>query len=88
MNTFSGSHQCSMLLMASILLGNKSIDSSELFCYMFPHVNASYVNSLIKSDSNLCHGECAKSSHLTDEYNEYAQTCQNCKKEHCDIEKW
>jgi hypothetical protein len=33
------------------------------------------VNSLLESDSNLCHDECAKSSHLTDENNEYAQFC-------------
>ncbi len=33
-------------------LGNKSIASSELFCYVFPHANVSYVNSLIESDSN------------------------------------
>ncbi len=74
-NTFSGSHQWSMPLMASALLGNKSIVSSELFRYVFPHVNVSYVNSLLESDSNLCHGECAKSSHSTDENNEYAQSC-------------
>jgi hypothetical protein len=60
-NTLSGSHQWSMLLMASALLGNKSIVSSELFRYVFPHANVSYMNSLIESDSNLCHGECAKS---------------------------
>ncbi len=53
MNTFSGSHQWSMLLMESTLLGNKSIVSSELFRYIFQHGNVSYVNSLIKSDSNL-----------------------------------
>jgi hypothetical protein len=64
-----------MSLMASALLGNKSIVSSELFRYVFPYVDVSYVNSLIESDSNLCHGECAKSSHLTDENNEYAQSC-------------
>jgi hypothetical protein len=74
-NTFSGSHQWSMALMASALLGNKSIVSSELFRYVFPHANVSYVNSLIESDSNLCHGECAKSSHLMDENNEYSQSC-------------
>jgi hypothetical protein len=34
------------------------------------------MNSLIESDSNLCHGECAKkSSHFMDENNEYAQSC-------------
>ena len=64
-----------MPLMASALLGNKSIVSSELFRYVFPHANVSYVNSLIESDSNLCHDECAKSSHLMDENNEYAQSC-------------
>jgi hypothetical protein len=74
-NTFSGSHQWSMPLMASALLGNKSIVSSELFRYVFPHANISYVNSLINSDSYLCHDKCAKSSHLMDENNEYAQSC-------------
>ncbi len=74
-NSFSGSHQWSMPLMASALLGNKSIISSELFRYIFPHANVSYVNSLLESDSKLCHGECAKSSHLTDHNNEYAQSC-------------
>ncbi len=64
-----------MPLMASTLLGNKSIVSLELFRYVFPHANVSYMNSLIKSDSNLCHYECAKSSHLMDENNEYAQSC-------------
>jgi hypothetical protein len=64
-----------MLLTASALLSNKSIVSSELFHYLFPHAIFSYVNSLIESYSNLCHGECAKSSHLTDENNEYAHSC-------------
>jgi hypothetical protein len=40
-NTFSGSHQLSMPLMAPALLGNKSIISLELFCYVFPHANVS-----------------------------------------------
>jgi hypothetical protein len=53
MNTLSGSHQCSMPLMASALLGNKSIISSELFRYIFPHANVSYVNSLLQSDSHF-----------------------------------
>ncbi len=61
--------------MASALLGNKSIISSELFHYVFPHANVSYVNSLLESDSNLCHDECVKSSHSTDANNEYAQSC-------------
>ena len=64
-----------MSLMASALLGNKSIVSSELFRYVFPHANVSYVNSLMDSHPNLCHGECAKSLHSTDENNEYAQSC-------------
>ncbi len=64
-----------MHLMASALLGNKSIISSELFCPVFLHANVSYMNSLLDSDSNLFHGECAKSSHSTDENNEYAQSC-------------
>ncbi len=61
--------------MASALLGNKLIVSSELFSYVFPHANVSYMNSLIESDSILCHGEFAKSSHSTDENNEYSQSC-------------
>ncbi len=64
-----------MPLMALALLGDKSIISSELFRYVFPHANVSYVNSLIESDSNLCHGECANSLHSMDENNEYAQSC-------------
>ncbi len=64
-----------MLLMTSALLGNKSIVSSELFCYVFPHANVSSMNSLIEFHPNLCNGECAKSSHSTDENNEYAQSC-------------
>jgi hypothetical protein len=42
-NTFSGSHQWFMPLMTSALLGNKSIASSELFCYIFLHANVSYM---------------------------------------------
>jgi hypothetical protein len=52
MNTFSGSHQWSMPLMVSALLGNKSIVSSELLCYVLPHANVSYVNSLMDSHPN------------------------------------
>ncbi len=33
------------------------------------------MNSLLDSDSNLCHGECVRSSHSTDENNECAQSC-------------
>jgi hypothetical protein len=35
-NAFLGSHQWSMPLMASALLGNRSIISSELYRYVFP----------------------------------------------------
>ncbi len=64
-----------MPLMASALLGNKVIISSELFHYVFPHTSVSYVNSLLQSDSNLCHDESVKSSHSMDENSEYAQSC-------------
>ncbi len=64
-----------MPLMTAALLGNKSIVSSELFRYIFPHANVSYVNSLLESDSKMCHSECAKSSHLMNENNEYAHSC-------------
>jgi hypothetical protein len=74
-NTFSGNHQWSMPLMASALLDKTSIVSSELFCYIFPPANVSYMNSLLESDSNLCHDECVKCSHSMDENNEYAQSC-------------
>jgi hypothetical protein len=40
-NSFSGSHQWSMPLTSSALLGNKSIFTSEIFCYVFPHANVS-----------------------------------------------
>ncbi len=60
--------------MASALLGDKSSVNSELFRYVFPHWNVSYLNLLVESDSNLCHDECAKSSHSMDENNEYAQS--------------
>jgi hypothetical protein len=46
-----------MPLMASALLGNESIISSELFRYVFPHSNVSYVNSLLQSDPNLCNDQ-------------------------------
>ena len=74
-NTFSGSHQWSMPLMALALLGNKSIVSSELFRYVFPHANVSYIDSLMDSHPNLCHDKCAENSYLNGESNEYAQTC-------------
>jgi hypothetical protein len=74
-NTLSGSHQWSMPLMASALLGDKPIISSELFCYVFPHANVSYVNSLLQTDSNLCHDESVNSLCSMDENNQNAQSC-------------
>jgi hypothetical protein len=62
-------------LMASALLGNKSVISLELFCYVSPHANVSYVNSLLQFDSNLCNNESVKTSCSIDENNEYAQSC-------------
>ncbi len=64
-----------MPLMALALLGNKIFVSSELFHYVFPHANVSYIDSLMDSHLNLCHGECAESSYLNGKSNEYAQTC-------------
>jgi hypothetical protein len=43
-NAFLGSHQWSMPLMALALLGNRSIISLELYRYVFPHANVSYMN--------------------------------------------
>jgi hypothetical protein len=63
-----------MPLMASTLLGNKSIISSELFRYVIPHANVSCVNSLLQFDLNLCH-DSKNSSRSMDENNEYAQSC-------------
>jgi hypothetical protein len=74
-NTFSGSHQWSMPLMASAFLGNKFIISSELFHCIFPYANVSYVNSLLQFDSNLCNYESVKILSSIDENNEYAQSC-------------
>jgi hypothetical protein len=66
-----------MPLMASACLGNKSIVSSELFRYIIPHANVSYVNSMLQSDSKLFHDESVKSSCFMDENNEYAQSCRD-----------
>ncbi len=64
-----------MPLMALAHLGNKSIVSSELFRYLFPHANVSYIDSLMDSHPNLCHGIRAESSYLNGKSYEYAQTC-------------
>ena len=64
-----------MPLVASALLGKKSIITSELSCYVFQHANVSYIDSLMDSQPNLCHDECAENSYLNGESNEYAQTC-------------
>jgi hypothetical protein len=63
-----------MPLMASALLGNRSIISSELYRYVFPHANVSYVNSLLPSRSDLSN-EQNKPTSSVDDNNEYAQSC-------------
>jgi hypothetical protein len=73
-NAFSDSHQWSMPLMASALLGNRSIISSELYRYVFSHANVSYVNSLLPSCSDLSN-EQNKPISSVDDNNEYAQSC-------------
>jgi hypothetical protein len=73
-NAFLGSHQWSMPLMASALLGNRSIISLELYCFVFPHANVSYVNSLLPSRSDLSN-EQNKPTSSVDDNNEYAQSC-------------
>jgi hypothetical protein len=73
-NAFLGSHQLSMPLMASALLGNRSIISLELYCYVFPHANVSYVNSWLPSRSDLSN-EQNKPTSSVDDNNEYAQSC-------------
>jgi len=73
-NTFSGSHQWSMPLMASALFGNRSIISSEIFRYVFPHANVSYVDALYSPDSNLNNNLSKEISNKNDT-NEYAHSC-------------
>ncbi len=73
-NSFSGSHQWSMPLMASALFGNKSIVSSEIFRYVFPHANVSYVDELYCFDSNLEYNS-NKSTSSKNDTNEYAHSC-------------
>ncbi len=74
-NSFSGSHQWSMPLMASTLLGNnKSIINSKLSCYIFLLENVSYVNSLQLSDSDLSNDQ-NKPRCSIDDNNEHEQSC-------------
>ncbi len=63
-----------MPLMASALLGNQSIISSELYRYVFPHAYVSYMNSLLPSRSDLSN-EQNKPTSSVDDNNEYAQSC-------------
>jgi hypothetical protein len=60
--------------MASALFGNKSIVSSEIFCYVFPHANVSYVDELYGLDSNLKYNSSQSTSSKNDT-NEYAHSC-------------
>ena len=63
-----------MPLMASALFGNKSIISSEIFRYVFPHANVSYIDALYSSDSNLNNNSSESISNENDT-NEYAHSC-------------
>ncbi len=73
-NAFSGSHQWSMPLMASALLGNRSIISLGLYQYVSPHENVSYVNLLLPLHSDLSN-EQNKPTSSVDDNNEFAQSC-------------
>jgi hypothetical protein len=73
-NTFPGSHQWLMSLMASALLGNKSIVSLELFCYIFPHANVSFNDSLLPSKTDLS-DDTSHSISFDKNSNEYTQSC-------------
>jgi hypothetical protein len=63
-----------MPLMASALFGNKSIVSSEIFRYVFPHANVSYVDESYCSGSNLEHN-LSESTSSKNDTNEYAHSC-------------
>ena len=63
-----------MPLMASALFGNKSIVTSEIFRYVFPHANVSYVDELYGLDSNLKYNS-SKSIASKNNTNEYAHSC-------------
>ncbi len=73
-NAFSGSHEWSMSLMASALLSNRSIVSSELFHYIFPHANVSFNDSLSPSKINLS-DDASHPISFDQNSNEYAQSC-------------
>ncbi len=62
-----------MPLMSSALLGNKSIFTSEFFCYVFPHANVSYVNSLYTTNLD---SKTDQNEHTcnVDDNDEYAQS--------------
>jgi hypothetical protein len=60
--------------MTSALLGNKSIFTSEIFCFVFPHANVSYVNSLYTTDLDSKTDQNEHSRNI-DDNNEYAQSC-------------
>ena len=63
-----------MPLMASALFGNKSIISSKIFRYVFPHANFSYVDALYSSDSNL-NNKSSEAISNKNNTNEYAHSC-------------
>ena len=74
-NTYSGSHEWSMPLMALALLGENIIVASELFRYIFPHANVSYVDSLLPSKSNSSNDTSHDPISFDKDDNEYAQSC-------------
>jgi hypothetical protein len=63
-----------MSLTALALLGSRSIISPELYRYVFPHANVSYVNSLLPSRSDLSNEQNKPTSSI-DDNNEYTQSC-------------
>jgi hypothetical protein len=63
------SSEWSMPLMASALLGNRSIISLDLYRYVFPHANVSYVNSLLPSQSDLSNEQNKPTSSVDDTMN-------------------
>jgi hypothetical protein len=61
--------------MALALLGNKSIITSELFRYIFPHANVSYVDSLLPSKSDSPDETSHDPIFFDKDNNDYTQSC-------------
>jgi hypothetical protein len=56
-NSFSGSHQWSLPLMASALLGNRSHITSDGYRYIFPHDNVTFLNGYNDTSSSATNKE-------------------------------